>query len=263
MARKTHYEVLEVSPKASPEVITAAYERLCAIHDPARQENPADARVRLRMAALQDAYATLNDPQKRAIYDATLQALSNRMAPATPFPAAVQAATARAAAPPFWTWPKFLITGLLLLGISGLYFNHMEKRARLETEARVAEARAREAQEIQAKVRAETEAQRLAAQREREQERQRQLEEQRRVQERQAALQQLQSDHQRLAALDRSRSEQERMQQQRDQAAQRNAELRRRQEEQQAAMAARQQLARERAELCRIERERYGRVISC
>jgi DnaJ-class molecular chaperone len=62
MTRKTHYEVLEVSPKACSEVITAAYERLCAGHDPARQANPADARVRLRMAALQDAQATRNDP---------------------------------------------------------------------------------------------------------------------------------------------------------------------------------------------------------
>jgi hypothetical protein len=78
---------------------------------------------------------------------------------------------------PFWAWPKLLITSLLLLRISGLYINHMEKRAHLETGASVAEARARGAQEIQAKVRAETEAQRLAAQREREQERQRQLEE--------------------------------------------------------------------------------------
>jgi hypothetical protein len=74
MARKTYYEVLEVRHKASPEVISAAYERLCARYDPTRQGNPADARVRLRMAALQDA-------------DATLQALSNHMAPATPFPA--------------------------------------------------------------------------------------------------------------------------------------------------------------------------------
>lgn len=263
MARKTLYEVLEISPKASPEVITAAYERLCTKYDPAQQANPADAKVRLRLAAIHEAYTTLSDAQKRAQYDDTLEALRPKATPASPPPMPVLAAVAPASSPPFWTWPKFLVACAMLLGLAVFYFNHVETRTRLETEARIAEAKAREAQESQAKARADAEAQRLALQQERERERQQSLEEQRRFQERQAALQQLQSDHQRLAVLDKGRTEQERAQQQRDIAAQRNAEQRRRQDEQQATMAANQQLARERAELCRIERERYGRVISC
>jgi hypothetical protein len=41
------------------------------------------------------------------------------------------------------------------------------------------------------------------------------------------------------------------------------AEMQRRNEEARAVAASRQQLARDKAELCRIERERYGRAISC
>jgi hypothetical protein len=60
------YEVLQVSPFADPEVITGAYERLTKKYgaDPS-------AEVRERRRLLDEAYAVLSDPSRRAEYDAS------------------------------------------------------------------------------------------------------------------------------------------------------------------------------------------------
>lgn len=71
---KTLYDLLEVSPNASPEVIKAAYRQLAIKYHPDRQ---ADARSRQlaeeQMKAINAAYEILSDPDRRAEYDRRLR----------------------------------------------------------------------------------------------------------------------------------------------------------------------------------------------
>ena len=69
----TLYEVLEVSPKASPEVIRAAYKSLMQRHHPDKSPDPVTAGA--RAAAISRAYEVLGQPEQRAAYDARLQQL--------------------------------------------------------------------------------------------------------------------------------------------------------------------------------------------
>ena len=66
MARQSFYDVLEVSAKASPEAIHAAYERLHTKYGAGAEH---DARSRMRREAVEEAFATLSDPLKRMLYD--------------------------------------------------------------------------------------------------------------------------------------------------------------------------------------------------
>jgi hypothetical protein len=69
MSSRSHYDVLEVSRTASPEVIRAAYRSLCLKYHPDRASGgDADG----HMAAINAAYDVLSDPVKRALYDARL-----------------------------------------------------------------------------------------------------------------------------------------------------------------------------------------------
>jgi curved DNA-binding protein CbpA len=61
------YEVLEVSPNARASVIKAAYRCLVQQYHPDR--NPADAKAAAQITRINQAYAVLADPQKRARYD--------------------------------------------------------------------------------------------------------------------------------------------------------------------------------------------------
>lgn len=60
-----YYEVLQVSPRAEPEVVRAAYRSL------ARKYHPDHGGSGERMMALNDAWDVLGDPVRRAAYDAT------------------------------------------------------------------------------------------------------------------------------------------------------------------------------------------------
>lgn len=64
---KSHYETLEVSPRASNLVIGAAY-RCLAQHDHP-DKNPNSARAKQRMSSINRAYAVLSDVGKRKAYD--------------------------------------------------------------------------------------------------------------------------------------------------------------------------------------------------
>lgn len=67
-----HYEVLQVHPKATPEIISKAYRTLAARHHPDRQkpeDRPASEDL---MKRINEAYAVLSDPQKRSAYDRSL-----------------------------------------------------------------------------------------------------------------------------------------------------------------------------------------------
>ncbi|MBA4181734.1 MAG: hypothetical protein C0506_14185 [Anaerolinea sp.] len=61
-----HYATLEVTPGASAEAVRAAYRRLAKEHHPDRN---ASAEAKARMQALNEAWAVLGDPAKRAEFD--------------------------------------------------------------------------------------------------------------------------------------------------------------------------------------------------
>lgn len=75
-----HYEILEVSPVASPEVIRAAYRSLMQRYHPDR--NPGDAVAAERASRVVQAYEVLSDAARRAAYDRQLQALASPGRPA-------------------------------------------------------------------------------------------------------------------------------------------------------------------------------------
>jgi curved DNA-binding protein len=61
-----YYELLEVAPDADLIEIRRAYRRLARRYHPDLNQQAHDARIKL----LNEAYATLKDPEKRAAYDA-------------------------------------------------------------------------------------------------------------------------------------------------------------------------------------------------
>lgn len=227
------YDILEVSLSASPESIRAAYDRLSAKFS-LSITNPDE---RLQAAAITEAFLTLSNPAKRAKYDTTL---ALRRQPVIYSVEAIE---------PFWTLPKFIVLLAVIVAFGGAYYKYNKEQARLHAEKVIAVAKAKEAEE-KAKSEAAQQQFELATQREQA------LQEERQRIERNLAVRQFES-HQRANRVesvtsDRSKEQRERMalqQQQREEAA--------------AAAATRQRLAQEKAELCRLERERYGRAISC
>ena len=77
MADRDAYAVLGLLPTAHDAVIQAAYRALAALYHPDVQANSANTR---RMAELNDAYAKVRTPARRALYDAERQ-LAGREAP--------------------------------------------------------------------------------------------------------------------------------------------------------------------------------------
>lgn len=251
MAEKTLYDVLEVSSSASTDSIEAAYQRLIAKLDPAKEGNAGNPDARFQLDAVKQAYLTLGNTEKRAQYDKKLEMRST---------AAMQYVEV---VEPFWTLPKMIVVAIVVLGIGGFYYSHQKEQARLEAEKVIAAAKAKEAEE---KARAEAEAARAAVQQEREA---RSAEATTRRAEMAARRQQendvrqFQRDTRSNEITGRALSSFDRAQAQREESLKRSEEARLKREEIQAAAASRQQLARDRAELCRMERERYGKTISC
>ena len=78
MREESYYELLQVSPTADLEIITAAYRALIRRHHPDRNPSPtADATTKL----LNEAWEVLSDPTRRADYDRGLGVQTNRPAP--------------------------------------------------------------------------------------------------------------------------------------------------------------------------------------
>lgn len=72
--RHSLYDLLEVSPSASPEVIKAAYRQLAIKYHPDRQSGDKARQVaEERMKAINAAYEILSDPVRRAEYDRQLR----------------------------------------------------------------------------------------------------------------------------------------------------------------------------------------------
>jgi curved DNA-binding protein CbpA len=136
------YDILEVSDKASPEVIHAAYERQSRLWAPggARSRAP-DAQ--LRYAAVRDAFLTLADPAKRIAYDARLRRKRR------------QPVRTR-----FWTLPKVSAAFVLLVGPFVAYNYYTARHELTRAEAQKADA-LRKAKEDAARSKAAAE-QRLA-----------------------------------------------------------------------------------------------------
>ena len=70
MAKKTFYDVLQVSPGADPEIIKAAYRSLVQRYHPDKNAGNPDAEQYLKI--INRAYEVLSDPVKRGGYDAAL-----------------------------------------------------------------------------------------------------------------------------------------------------------------------------------------------
>ncbi len=69
-----YYEILEISPRASPAVLRAAYKSLIQRFHPDR--NPGDTEASERSVQIVKAYEVLSDPLTRAAYDRELDRLS-------------------------------------------------------------------------------------------------------------------------------------------------------------------------------------------
>lgn len=63
----THYQTLGISPKAEAQEIKSAFRMLAVKHHP---DKGGDARL---FAVVQEAYAVLSDPSRRAEYDGSLK----------------------------------------------------------------------------------------------------------------------------------------------------------------------------------------------
>ena len=96
MSIATYYDILRVSPEASPQGVRSAYRTLAQKYHPDKLPGNGDA-VRV-MAMLNEAYAVLSDPERRARYDRSIA------------PAAALAVTARRRVPEpevreaVWPW---------------------------------------------------------------------------------------------------------------------------------------------------------------
>ena len=66
----TLYDLLEISPHASPMVVRAAYRSLAQYLHP--DKNSGTEVFGARLAEINDAYAILSDPNRRLSYDRTL-----------------------------------------------------------------------------------------------------------------------------------------------------------------------------------------------
>jgi DnaJ-domain-containing protein 1 len=63
---KDYYEILQVHPKAEPEVILAAYRKLAQVYHPDRNKSESATQ---RFQEINEAKEVLSDPERRARYD--------------------------------------------------------------------------------------------------------------------------------------------------------------------------------------------------
>jgi hypothetical protein len=130
MRPPTHYDTLEISPQASPEVVRAAYRSLIQRFHPDRR--PGDEQAAARAAAITAAYEVLSDTVRRAAYDEALAAARADEFPQAPRGTDTAAAEARgrAQAPPTrpvrstsraarWPWAWLAGLALVLLVVGG------------------------------------------------------------------------------------------------------------------------------------------------
>lgn len=120
-----YYELLEVSPHASKEVLRAAYKSLMQRHHPDKHQADSDhsSAMARRAALIVQAYGVLSDADQRAAYDAQLQQASVR----PPLPTGYAAprphrAPAPASTSNWYLWllaTVILASGVLIWTLSG------------------------------------------------------------------------------------------------------------------------------------------------
>jgi molecular chaperone DnaJ len=103
----THYDVLGVAPSASVEQIREAYRRLAREHHPDRTATSGRTGGDVSMPAINEAYRVLNDPARRAVYDASLRSATQR-GPAAPPSDSSARADAATSTPTMPTFPSHL-----------------------------------------------------------------------------------------------------------------------------------------------------------
>lgn len=109
----SHYDTLEVSPTASPEVVRAAYRSLMQRHHPDRHAG--DPAATARAAAIAAAYDVLSDPARRLAYDQSLQHPPQRaVAPAGAARRVAEEAPARRSER--WWWWALPLAGVVVWG---------------------------------------------------------------------------------------------------------------------------------------------------
>jgi preprotein translocase subunit Sec63 len=72
VAAANHYKLLQLAPDASPQELRQAFRRLSKRYHPDTTELPAD-QAEEAFRQLQLAYLTLSDPERRRVYDSSLQ----------------------------------------------------------------------------------------------------------------------------------------------------------------------------------------------
>lgn len=138
-----HYELLEVHPKASAEVIRAAYKSLMQRHHP--DKNPGNAAVAERAARVVQAYEVLSDPARRAAYDAELAAPKAAAAPVWAPDPATAALRGRVRRPAPRRDNRMFWAGCLVVGVivvSWLAMRSLQKAAVVEEHAAAAQSKA-------------------------------------------------------------------------------------------------------------------------
>jgi len=103
----THYDVLGVAPSANVDQIREAYRRLAREHHPDRTATNGRTGGDVSMPAINEAYRVLNDPARRAVYDASLRGATHR-GPAAPPSESATRATAAGSTPTMPTFPSHL-----------------------------------------------------------------------------------------------------------------------------------------------------------
>jgi len=69
---RTYYDILEITRRAKPDEVKAAYRKLAKQHHPDRNADDPEA-AEIKFKEIQEAHATLSDSWKRALYDQDLQ----------------------------------------------------------------------------------------------------------------------------------------------------------------------------------------------
>ena len=78
-AEHSHYKTLGLAPQAEPEAVRRAYRRQAQRCHP--DKAPGDARAEARMACINEAYAVLSHPERRASNVATSRSIAGRASP--------------------------------------------------------------------------------------------------------------------------------------------------------------------------------------
>jgi hypothetical protein len=109
MTTATYYDILRVSRQTAPDGLRRAYRSLAQRYHPDKLQGSDDAaRV---MAALNEAYAVLSDPRKRAQYDRSID---------TPARTAGSRGVARSTRTREAAWPWWLLFGTIAFAMAAI-----------------------------------------------------------------------------------------------------------------------------------------------